>query len=56
MKPGNLFARAKMWEQYLKKKEILRKGPTSLEKWMLGSVLQKSFPKIFIKFTEKYMC
>ena len=26
-KPGNWFAIAKMWEKYLKKKEILRKGP-----------------------------
>ena len=29
-KPGNWFAIAKMWEKHLKKKDILRKGPTSL--------------------------
>ena len=29
---------------------------TSYEKWLLGGVLQNSFPKNFSKFTEKYMC
>ena len=29
---------------------------TSCEKWLLGGVLQKSFPKNFTKFTEKYLC
>ena len=29
---------------------------TSWEKWLLGGVLQKSFPKNFTKFTEKYPC
>ena len=33
-----------------------RKKTTSCEKWMLGDVLQNSFPKNFSKFTEKYLC
>ena len=36
----------------------LQKGKktTSCEKWLLGFVLQKCFPKIFTKFAEKYLC
>ena len=33
-----------------------RKKTTSCEKWLLGGVLQNSFPKNFSKFTEKYLC
>ena len=33
-----------------------RKKTTSYEKWLLGGVLQNSFPKNFSKFTEKYLC
>ena len=33
-----------------------RKKRTSCEKWLLGGVLQNSFPKNFSKFTEKYLC
>ena len=32
-----------------------RKKTTSCKKWLLGGVLQNSFPKIFSKFTEKYL-
>ena len=37
-KPGNWFAIAKMWEKYLNKKEILRKGPASLLSFYSGTV------------------
>ena len=33
-----------------------RKKTTSCEKWLLGGVLQNSFPKNLSKFTEKYLC
>ena len=33
-----------------------RKKTKSCEKWLLGRVLQNSFPKNFSKFTEKYLC
>ena len=39
-KPGNWFATAKIWEEYLKKKEILRKGPASLYKISLWNSFQ----------------
>ena len=32
------------------------KKATSCEKWLLGGVLQNSFPKNFVKFAEKYLC
>ena len=32
------------------------KKKTSSEKWLLGGVLQNSFPKNLSKFTEKYLC
>ena len=32
------------------------KKATSCEKWLLGGVLQNSFPKNFAKFAEKYLC
>ena len=33
-----------------------KRKKTSCEKWLLGGVLHKSFPKNFSKFTEKYLC
>ena len=33
-----------------------RKKTTSCENWLLGDVLQNSFPKNFSKFTEKHLC
>ena len=33
-----------------------RKKTRSCEKWMLGDVMQNSFPKNFSKFTFKYLC
>ena len=33
-----------------------RKKRTSCEKWLVGVVLQNSFPKNFSKFTKKYLC
>ena len=33
-----------------------RKKTISCEKWLLGGVLQKSFPKNFLYFTEKHLC
>ena len=32
-----------------------RKKTKSCEKWLLGSVLQKCFPRSFTKFTENYL-
>ena len=37
-KPGNWFAEAKIWEKYVKKKEILRKEPASLLRFYSGTV------------------
>ena len=39
-KPGNWFAKATMWEEHLKKKEILRRGPASLFKISLWDSFQ----------------
>ena len=45
-KPGHWFAIAKMWEKYLQKKEILRKGPKSLFKISLWDSLQFTLVQI----------
>ena len=33
-----------------------RRKITSCEKWLIGAVLQNSFPKKFSKFIENYLC
>ena len=46
----------KMFSGYKPHWSAKRQKATSCEKWLLGAVLQKSFPKNFSKFTEKYLC
>ena len=50
--PNLASLRQTNWFYWFVKRE---KKTTSSENWLLGSLLQKSFPKSFTKFTEKYL-
>ena len=50
--PNLALLRQTNWFYWFVKRE---KKTTSCENWLLGSLLQKSFPKSFTKFTEKYL-
>ena len=40
----------------MKQKKETTTTRTSSEEWLLGGVLQKSFPKNYTKFIEKFLC